>query len=179
VASRLDESNKRAGLKLSRAPPESLRDLATTVPRRTRTRAMTKACRGQIASGPCLGSRRAPRKFRPSGDGAALKWSSTALRPCRKLPFASLLMEVYAVGNDAAIVIAPLDRDGCLARRSKQAASGGSEPWLTARSELIEQGVARASRAVAVRSQATRRGLHSRPTSVQRTNCRLPRDVGR
>jgi len=35
-------------------------------------------------------------------------------------------MEVYAVGNDAAIVIAPLDRDGCLARRSKQAAPGGS-----------------------------------------------------
>ena len=35
-------------------------------------------------------------------------------------------MEVYAVGNDAAIVIAPLDRDGCLARRSKQATSGRS-----------------------------------------------------
>ncbi len=48
---------------------------------------MTMACRGQIASEPCLGSRRAPRKFRPSGDVAALKWSATALRPCQKLSF--------------------------------------------------------------------------------------------
>ncbi len=87
MASWLDESNIRTGLKLSRTPPESRRDLATTVPRRTRTRAMTKTCRGQIASGPCLGSRRAPRKFRPSGDVAALKWSATALRPCQKLSF--------------------------------------------------------------------------------------------
>jgi len=34
-------------------------------------------------------------------------------------------MEVYAVGNEAAIVIAPLDRDECLARRRQPSPIAG------------------------------------------------------
>ncbi len=86
-------------------------------------------------------------------------------------------MEVYAVGNDAAIVIAPLDRDGCPARRSKQAASGGSEPWLTATSELIEQGAA-GEHPGPLLFEGMRRGAVSTVVlSPFRPDCRLPRDV--
>jgi len=70
---------------------------------------MPRARRGQTTAEPYLDSKRAPRKFPPSGDVSARRCLAKAPLTCPKLPFSVPPIEVYSLGKGAAIVIPPPD----------------------------------------------------------------------